>query len=322
MIERAKTLLAEGIVARVLGWKPGDFDWDSTPAFFAAPEELEAGFAYNDFSGANLAKYLVEASRKEGKTLVFLKPCDSYSLNQLVAEHRVRRESVYAIGVQCAGIVDPRLVIAAGAEGSTGMSSDGVTITVKTLYGEKKFAKADVLEERCRTCARKAHVGCDEVLSAEIPPAPVSSRFDEVSRIESMAPAERFEFWRGELSRCVRCNACRNACPACTCEKCVFDNDASGVAAKSAAVPFEENMFHIIRAFHVAGRCTDCGACSRACPQKIPLHLLNRKFIKDINELYGEYQAGADVDAASPLCRYDVRDAEPSIVREREGGIQ
>ena len=26
-----------------------------------------------------------------------------------------------------------------------------------------------------------------------------------------------------------------------------------------------------------------------------PLHLLNRKFIKDINELYGEYQAGADV---------------------------
>ncbi|MFR1039192.1 MAG: 4Fe-4S binding protein [Clostridium sp.] len=26
-------------------------------------------------------------------------------------------------------------------------------------------------------------------------------------------------------------------------------------------------MFHIIRAFHVAGRCTDCGECSRVCPQ-------------------------------------------------------
>ena len=56
-------------------------------------------------------------------------------------------------------------------------------------------------------------------------------------------------------------------------------------------------MFHIIRAFHVAGRCTDCGECSRVCPQHIPLHLLNRKFIKDINELYGEYQAGADFDS-------------------------
>ena len=52
---------------------------------------------------------------------------------------------------------------------------------------------------------------------------------------------------------------------------------------------FEEKMFHIIRAFHVAGRCTDCGECSRVCPQGIPLHLFNRKFIKDIDELYGEF---------------------------------
>ncbi|URW87892.1 4Fe-4S dicluster domain-containing protein [Blautia wexlerae] len=29
-------------------------------------------------------------------------------------------------------------------------------------------------------------------------------------------------------------------------------------------------MFHIIRAFHVAGRCTDCGECDRVCPQGIP----------------------------------------------------
>ena len=62
-------------------------------------------------------------------------------------------------------------------------------------------------------------------------------------------------------------------------------------------------MFHIIRAFHVAGRCTDCGECSRVCPQHIPLHLLNRKFIKDIDEFYGEYQAGADTDSRAPLTR-------------------
>ena len=59
-------------------------------------------------------------------------------------------------------------------------------------------------------------------------------------------------------------------------------------------------MFHIIRAFHVAGRCTDCGECSRVCPQHIPLHLLNRKFIKDINEFYGDYQAGEEVEQPRP----------------------
>ena len=80
---------------------------------------------------------------------------------------------------------------------------------------------------------------------------------------------------------------------------------------------FEEKMFHIIRAFHVAGRCTDCGECSRVCPQGIPLHLFNRKFIKDIDELYGEYQAGADTESTAPLTDYTFEDAEPSIVGKR-----
>ena len=84
---------------------------------------------------------------------------------------------------------------------------------------------------------------------------------------------------------------------------------------------FEEKMFHIIRAFHVAGRCTDCGECSRVCPQHIPLHLLNRKFIKDINELYGDYQAGADFDSRPPLMDFRKDDCEPSVVYER-GGAQ
>ena len=57
-----------------------------------------------------------------------------------------------------------------------------------------------------------------------------SDRFDEVEKLEDMTPDERFAFWQGELSRCIRCNACRNVCPACTCEKCVFDNPNSGVA--------------------------------------------------------------------------------------------
>lgn len=78
-------------------------------------------------------------------------------------------------------------------------------------------------------------------------------------------------------------------------------------------------MFHIIRAFHVAGRCTDCGECSRVCPQGIPLHLLNRKFIKDIDELYGEYQAGAEEGQRGPLTNFTQEDCEPSIVYEKGG---
>jgi ferredoxin len=91
----------------------------------------------------------------------------------------------------------------------------------------------------------------------------------------------------------------------------VFDNPNSGIANKAPASSFEEQMFHIIRAFHVAGRCTDCGECSRVCPQHIPLHLLNRKFIKDINSFYGEYQAGEKVGNRAPLVDYTKEDIEP-----------
>ena len=230
-----------------------------------------------------------QAPLPQEKTLVFLKPCDTYSFNQLLKEHRIKRENVYVIGIPCVDFVQV-------PEGGT-----------------EKDAKA---LEKCVTCKSTKHVVYDELIG-EDGEVKDSNRFDQVAELEKMNPEERYNFWRGELSRCIRCNACRNVCPACTCETCIFDNPNSGIAQKAAADTFEENMFHIIRAFHVAGRCTDCGECSRVCPQNIPLHLLNRKFIKDINELYGEFQAGEDTETRAPLNIFNTEDVEPSIVHQR-----
>lgn len=318
MIARAKELLQNGTVNRVIGWKAGDFAYDITPAVFNSDEELDAGFVYNDFCGANFSKYLVKESRKEGKILVFLKPCDTYSFNQLTKEHRIIRDNIYVVGVPCDGKTDGETLKLKGITGITGIKTEGDSFVVETLYGEKKIAKADALPERCLSCKSKKHVAYDELLG-EDGEVCETNRFDMVEKLEAMSSEERFNFWRGELSRCIRCNACRNVCPACTCERCVFDNDNSGIAQKAAADSFEENMFHIIRAFHVAGRCTDCGECSRVCPQNIPLHLLNRKFIKDINEFYGEFQAGEDTETRAPLNIFDTEDVEPSVVYEKGG---
>ncbi len=310
MEKRALELLADGTVNRVLGWTAGEFVYDVTPAVFETAEELQNGFLYNDFCAANLSKYLVKESRKEGKVLVFLKPCDTYSFNQLVAEHRIIRENVYVIGIECYGKADVEKLRAAGLSGITGIRKVDGEYIVETIYGTETVKAADAPAERCLACKSKKHVAYDELIGEDGEVVEDCGRFDMVEKLEAMTPDERFAFWRGELSRCIRCNACRNICPACTCEQCVFDNPGSGVSQKAAVTSFEENMFHIIRAFHVAGRCTDCGECSRVCPQNIPLHLLNRKFIKDINEFYGTYQAGEDPNAKPPLGTYTKNDRE------------
>jgi len=314
LIARAKELLAEGKVQKVVGWKKGLFDEDITPAVFTSAEELDKDFIFNGFCKANLSKYLVgitknievaksttrmnntmakqrdpnaaEAPIPSEVVLVFLKPADTLSFTQLLKENRITRGDVYAIGVPCQD----------------------------TLNGG----------DECMNCSGKKPVSCDEYIGVdpEKETVPNTERMAKVAELEAMIADERFAFWRNEMSRCIRCNACRNVCPACTCEKCVFDNNALYTTQKVAETNFEENLFHIIRSWHVAGRCTDCGECSRVCPQNIPLHLLNRKFIKDINEIYGEYQAGQDMESKPAMLRFEESDPETTIVYERsnDGG--
>ena len=187
-------------------------------------------------------------------------------------------------------------------------------LTVQTLYGTETIPYKKAMLERCHVCKGKEHVVYDELLGESCDTVD-ADRFAEVAKIEAMSPEEKFAYFQAELSKCIRCNACRNVCPACSCRKCVFDSTAFDSAQKSNTTSFEEKMFHIIRAFHVAGRCTDCGECSRVCPQGIPLHLFNRKFIKDINALYGEYQAGSDLESKAPLTSFRMDDAEPGVGR-------
>ncbi len=331
LVRRAVSLMNDGVCDRVLAWRRGEFSSDVSPGVFTDTESVEKELVRNFFCGANLSKYLIsETEKTEKKVLIFLRPCDSYSFNRLLSEHKFNREKVYAVAVGCDGTADiGKLKRKCGA--LSDIKRRGDKIIAESLYetneeneeneeneangAERVFDLEDVLSERCLSCNLKNRADCDEIISDGGRDA-VSERFFEVRRIENMSSEERYEFWRGEFSRCIRCNACRDVCPACTCEKCVFSNPSSGVENKAAANSFEESMFHIIRAFHVAGRCTDCGECSRVCPQSIPLHLLNRKLIKDINILYGEYKSGESVSQISPLNSWTENDADPSEVAE------
>ena len=159
LIDTAKRLLENGTVDRVLGWKRGEFAYDVTPALFTSAEAMAQDFVWNDFCGANFSKYLVkETAKGDGKVLVFLKPCDTYSFNQLLTEHRFDREKVYAVGIPCEGMLDAGKLRAA-ADGIAAVQTEGDTVTVETLYdGTRTFPRETMLPDRCVHCKSKKHV--------------------------------------------------------------------------------------------------------------------------------------------------------------------
>ena len=164
LIEKAAALLGDGTVSCVLGWSKGEFDYDVTPAVFNTEEELKANFVFNDFCGVNFSKYLVAKTGKcEGKILVFLKPCDTYSFNQLLTEHRFDREKVYAVGIPCEGMADVAKVKAICGDGIASINFDGDKMAVTTLYEDAPvmISTEEVLAERCVNCKSKKLVAYD-----------------------------------------------------------------------------------------------------------------------------------------------------------------
>ena len=188
--KRAAELLAEGTVERVLAWQAGEFFYDNTPAAVSSADECDK-LVYNEFCPANLCKYLIETSHAGKKTAVFLKPCDTYGVNQLLKDNRIKRELVYAIGTPCSGMLDINKIKAAGAKGIISVSVDGDEVVVNTAYGEKRLAKADVLLNKCLMCKGAAYKIADEELAEPLPvPQFTGDKFAKVKEIEAMSAEE------------------------------------------------------------------------------------------------------------------------------------
>ncbi|MBT4331853.1 MAG: 4Fe-4S binding protein, partial [Candidatus Cloacimonetes bacterium] len=113
---------------------------------------------------------------------------------------------------------------------------------------------------------------------------------------------ERWAYIQEEYSKCIRCYACRNACPSCYCPECFVDQNDPQWIGKTPEVT-DSIIFHLIRNLHVAARCVDCGACVSACPVDLDLRVMSKKVEKEIKDRF-DYTAGTDINEKPAMASY------------------
>lgn len=284
--KKARELLASGQVGVVIGYEEGPRG-RTRPAFVYDPQDVER-LVWNQACTHNLMTYLndhlkanhsqrnPDDPREAKRVAVVVKACDSRAINVLLAENRFERQQVHVIGVVCDGILE-----GAGQAGNE-RSARQLVSGAPPHY-----------QSRCRHCAERTPVLYDTLVGkpAEDPkPATKPGGEDAYQRLQAMTPAERAEFWLSQFDRCIRCYACRQACPMCDCPTCLYERDDSLWVGMGIGLN-EKRTFHLGRAFHLAGRCIGCNECERVCPMDIPISLLNRRLAQEVEAAFG-YRAG------------------------------
>jgi formate dehydrogenase subunit beta len=306
--EISHRLLKEAKVDMVIGFRKGTVPMMNEPCFVRTAEDID-NLVWDSNCGINLANYLT--NRKEKTIGIVAKGCDSRNIVTHIIENKIKRDQVVIIGVPCKGMIDRHFIEAmVDGEIQEVIETDD-KIHIKGAGFEKRLDKQEALQQNCAICIHRNPVIYDELVADEVKEQTNVDRYADVRHIEALSPDEKWDFFEGLLSTCIRCYACRNACPLCYCPTCFVDESRPQWVGKSQD-PTDIRTFHFLRAYHCAGRCTDCGACERACPMGINVRLLTKKLEKDCLELF-DWEAGMTLDKRPPLDTYRPDDPDEFI---------
>lgn len=258
---RAGEALENGEIDVLLCWRTEPETGRVKPHVFRKGDDL-GQMVFDDRCVHNLVTFLPEVVGHNKKTGVVLKGCDGRALVTLLAEKRLKRDNLYLITVAC----------------------DGVKVDGRTAA-------------KCADCVTNVSPVADVVIGEKKTMKP--AEYKQLEYIEKMKPEERWQFFAQQFERCARCYSCRQVCPMCYCETCIAEQ--VGPAWIDPSTKLSANtMWQLSRAYHLAGRCADCGECERACPERIPLRLLNAAMQKAVKDLF-HVVPGTDPDVQPPL---------------------
>ncbi len=296
----AELALKEKNCSTVLGFTRGSLALRAAPVFIDDAKK-SASLVMDGFCQNNLVSLLHTHSKTE-KTAVILRGCETRAVRALVIEKQFSRENLHIIGIPCTGILDMNKIERAAGGEVTAAEDTGTQLFITVSGKRRELPRADFVHSACKACRFPNPVGADEVIG-ELIPEPGLEYQDELS---GMSLDERLAFFREETSRCIRCYACREACPMCYCAECFVDHNTPRWAV-STAEACGQQAWHLIRAFHQTGRCVECGACERACPMEIHMEYLTARLNEDMHAQYG-FTPGESDSAQPPFAAFSLDD--------------
>jgi formate dehydrogenase subunit beta len=315
LVESVEKLLQEKKIDTFLGYQDGSLPLRTSPCFVTELGDVRK-LVWNSFCSNNLAVYLrslLSVRRANTRIGILCKGCDSRSLVNLIVEKQVKREEVVIIGISCPGIINvDKLLSHLEGRQILDFEENDDEIILKFDDGEERYARREFMYESCLNCAYPTPSVYDILirvgrhLPEPISPDPVIAEFSQKSR------AERWQIFEQELSRCIRCYACRDACPNCYCKECFVEQTKPRWFGLTNSLP-DVLFYHIIRILHQAGRCVDCGACVRACPENINLRLFTRVLVDEVKERFG-FEPGLSLEDSALLATFSIDDKQEFMV--------
>jgi formate dehydrogenase (coenzyme F420) beta subunit len=298
-----RRLLEDDTVQVVIGYGQAISDGPAFPVFIMKPEDADQ-LVWNNRCFANLTTYLTRKEIKSlGRPAIVVKGCDERALVVLEKESQINRSEIVVIGMACGG-VDEHSSRPKGK--GPGVRADSPT------DNSHPPSKANGIPPKCLSCDAHIPQRADHLITDDnIQTATANHRYADIDEFMKKSPAERLAYWREEFNRCVKCYACRQACPLCYCRRCIVEKNRPQCISTSATLK-GNFAYHIARAFHQAGRCIGCDECTRVCPAGINLRVLNLSLAKAAEEKFS-YRSGVDPEADPLLGCYSENDKEAFI---------